>query len=436
MKRRNQRGWRPQLVALTTACLLSSALMAQSPIGSEFRVSAENRTEQSFPDLQFDDRGGLWIVWLEFFGDFVTVDRVLARAFSPQGEPGPVLDLADSFDFKDDFAFILDPLVVPTHEGGIFLIYTQPVPHPPSTRFEVYGRRFDASGHALGEPVSLVPPSSDNRSPSGQAAALLPQGGFALMTNEYVCSLCPSLGIHARILSPEGSPVSPYFLVPRRVVGSQSIGARGLAADGQGNITMVWDNGNGEPFARDNSDIHTRRFSSAGDPISPELVVSTTTHGTQSAPSVAAAPDGDFVIVWQKRSSGRSLSAILGQRFSKTGKRLGPEFRVTEVHGKQEFVPVVAMDRFGNFVVVWQNWDYSGACRPVRARLYRRDGTPMGPEFPVGHEHAACGQSPKVAFGPNGIFAVTWYVDDGYDPELGHDILNVYAARFSVPPSL
>jgi len=57
MKRRNQRGWQPQLVVFAAACLLSSSLMAQSSIGSEFRVSAENRTEQSFPDLQFDDRG-------------------------------------------------------------------------------------------------------------------------------------------------------------------------------------------------------------------------------------------------------------------------------------------------------------------------------------------------------------------------------------------
>ena len=65
---RIRRRWRSQLAVCAAACLLSSSLMAQSPIGSEFRVSAENRTEQSFPDLQFDDRGGLWTFGLSSSG--------------------------------------------------------------------------------------------------------------------------------------------------------------------------------------------------------------------------------------------------------------------------------------------------------------------------------------------------------------------------------
>jgi hypothetical protein len=205
-----------------------------------------------------------------------------------------------------------------------------------------------------------------------------------------------------------------------------------------GNITFVWSPLNGEPDARDYADIHARRFSLDGKPISSEFVVNTTLRGTQVAPSVAADADGDFVVVWQTRFPGGLLRSIFGQRFSKTGKKVGPEFRVNEDRIEKDFLPSVAMDREGNFVVAWQSFSPSptrAQCGQVRARLYRRDGTPAGPEFPVAPGYAACGEEPKIAFGPNGIFAIVWAVEKGYSPDTGTDF-DVYAARFSVSPAL
>ncbi len=198
--------------------------------------------------------------------------------------------------------------------------------------------------------------------------------------------------------------------------------------------------GNGDPVSnpRDYSDIHGRRFSSDGKSISQEFVVNTTLRGTQYAPSVAADAEGNFVVVWQTQFPGGLLRSIFGQRFSKTGQKVGPEFRVNEERFEKDFVPSVAMDREGNFVVAWQSFSRSptrAQCGQVRARLYRRDGTPAGPEFPVAPGYAACGEEPKVAFGPNGVFAFVWSVDKGYSPETGTDF-DVHAARFSVSPAL
>lgn len=86
------------------------------------------------------------------------------------------------------------------------------------------------------------------------------------------------------------------------------------------------------------------------------------------------------------------------------------------------------MDHDGNFVVVWQSFSLARPqCVQVRARLYRRDGAPAGPEFPVAPGDAACGEAPKVAFGPNAVFAVVW---QGFNSDTGTD-LDVFAARFS-----
>ncbi len=153
---------------------------------------------------------------------------------------------------------------------------------------------------------------------------------------------------------------------------------------------------------------------------------------------MAADEDGDFVVVWQNRFPGGLLRSIFGQRFSKTGKKLGPEFRINEEKVEKDFQPSVAMDREGNFVVAWQSFSRSperAQCGQVRLRLYRRDGTPAGPEFPAGPGYAACGEEVKVAFGPDGVFAVVWSVEKGFSPETGTDF-DVYAARFSVSPAL
>jgi hypothetical protein len=205
---------------------------------------------------------------------------------------------------------------------------------------------------------------------------------------------------------------------------------RSLAVDRHGNAIVVW-GGVDDTDLRDSSDIRGRRFSPAGEPIGQEFLVNTTTRGTQSGPSVAADDEGNFVVVWQNRFPGGLLRSIFAQRFSKTGKKVGPEFRVNEDRVEKDFVPVVAMDHDGNFVVVWQSFSLTRPqCVQVRARLYQRDGTPAGPEFPVAPGDAACGEAPKVAFGPNGIFAVVWEVEQGFSPDTGTDF-DVYAARFS-----
>jgi hypothetical protein len=151
---------------------------------------------------------------------------------------------------------------------------------------------------------------------------------------------------------------------------------------------------------------------------------------------VAADAQGDFVVVWQTQFPGGLLRSIFGQRFSKTGKKVGPEFRINEDRVEKDFAPSVAMDHDGNFVVAWESFSLARPdCIQIRARLYRRDGTPAGPEFPAAPGDAACGEEPKVAFGPNGIFAIAWQVEFGFSPDTGTDF-DVYAARFSASPPL
>jgi hypothetical protein len=430
---RKQRSRWLLLIGCASAFLGAFPLTAQTPIGSEFQVNPESLGAQNQPDLHFDDEGRLWLAWADSIGPHAEFNRVMARAVSAQGVLGPVRVLADTSDVP--FTPIIGPLIIPSPSGDLRIFYTR---RDEEGFDRVYGQRFNSEGDALGNrvPVSPPPPSAA----FGVAAAALPNNGLFFVTLGNSCVVCTKLraSVYARVLSPDDSLASPYFQVPHHSQGSPGRGVRSLAVDGRGNAIIVWSIGQGDPDARDYADIYARRFSSSGEPIGPEFVVNTTLRGTQLDASVAADADGDFVVVWQTRFPGGLLRSIFGQRFSKSGKKVGPEFRVNEERIEKDFLPSVAMDRQGNFVVAWQSFSRSpdrAQCGQVRLRLYRHDGTPVGSEFPVAPGDAACGEEVKVAFGPDGVFALVWSVEKGYSDETGTDF-DVYATRFSVSPSL
>jgi hypothetical protein len=422
------------VLLFAVTCLSASSLAAQIPIGSALLVNPPSVGNQNQPDLRFDEKRNLWVAWVDSLDDAgqgADFDRVVARAISPQGVLGPVLALADTSDVP--FTPAAYPVIVPSQDGSLQIFYTR---YNNGGFALIYGQRFSSTGDPLADRflISPPPPASTQRT----AAATLPDGGVFLANIGTLCSICPKLreSLYARILAPDDSLASAFLQIPRKPSGTPDSGFQNLAADGLGNVTVVWSLGNGDPDSRDYSDIHARRFSSAGLPISSEFLVNSTTRGTQSAPSVAAAPAGDFVVVWQTQFPGGLFRSIFAQRFSKTGKKVGPEFRVNEDRVEKDFAPSVAMDPDGNFVVAWESFSVARPdCVQVRARLFRRDGKPAGPEFPVAPGDAACGEAPKAAFGPQGVFAIVWQVELGFSSDTGTDF-DVYAARFSVSPSL
>lgn len=425
MQSRHHRTLSLQILACAAWFLSPVALMAQTPVGSAFLVNPPSVGTQDEPDLQFDKNGNLWLAWLDGIGADADFDRLMARAVSPQGELGPVLVLADTSD--SPFTPVDLPLILPKPDGSLEVFYVR----SDTNGFAlVYGQRFSTAGVPLADRflVSPAPPASFLRT----TAALLPNGSVFLANLGALCEICSKLkvSLYGRVLASDDSLASSFFQIPRRLSGVSGNGARNVAADGLGNVTVVWSVGNGDPDARDYSDIHARRFSAAGVPISQEFVVNTTLPGTQGDASVAADATGDFVVVWQTKFPGGLLRSIFGQRFSKSGEKVGPEFRVNEDRMEKDFVPQVAMDRDGNFVVAWESFSPARPdCIQIRARLYR-NGRPAGPEFPAAPGDAACGEAPKVAFGPNGVFAIVWHVELGSSPDAGVDF-DVYAARFS-----
>ncbi len=97
-----------------------------------------------------------------------------------------------------------------------------------------------------------------------------------------------------------------------------------------------------------------RLFDRSNNPLTGDVLVNTYDAGNQHDAAVAMDGDGDFVVVWVSDTQDPDGSAgIYGQRFNSVGAKVGGEFRVNTNYTNNQGEVDVAMNKFGQFVVVW-----------------------------------------------------------------------------------
>ena len=139
--------------------------------------------------------------------------------------------------------------------------------------------------------------------------------------------------------------------------------------------------------------------------------------------TLAVDHDGDYVVVWESENSSLDGSYdVYARRFTSVGEALdSTEFLVNTETTLNQVNPSVAMDNYGNFVVVWATAGEDFAfSTDIKGQLCNNRGEAQGQEFQVNDESLA-GISPpadgnfqinpSVAMsGATGNFVVTWEV--------------------------
>ena len=150
-----------------------------------------------------------------------------------------------------------------------------------------------------------------------------------------------------------------------------------------------------------------------------EFSINTETAFNQTAPEIAALPDGGYIIVWGTLDPAQdgSDSAIKAQRFDADGNPVGSEFLVNSEALDAQYTPDVAAFPDGSFVVCWVNNDVAqdGDGNAVKARLFDANGDPMGPEFLVNTQTLLWQDQPRVTVLENGNFVISWSDWNGFD---------------------
>jgi hypothetical protein len=159
-------------------------------------------------------------------------------------------------------------------------------------------------------------------------------------------------------------------------------------------------------------------------PVGNEFQVNTTTAGDQIDPTIAAAPDGHFVVVYATPSlDSGSPMALVARIFNADGTPATGEIPVNQSsvysvigqpNGPPSGPPSVAMDAQGDFVVTWLGWFPVGVNSyqiSIIGRRFSASGAPLSDQFEVslpGAMPLLNPPGPVVAMDSQGGFVIGW----------------------------
>ncbi len=216
-------------------------------------------------------------------------------------------------------------------------------------------------------------------------------------------------GLFGQRYSSTGAMLGTEFQVNTYTTGWQGGYGAVVASDAAGNFVVVWDSDGQDGSG---AGLFGQRYTAAGAKLGTEFQVNTYTTDNQLFPAVASDAAGNFVVVWESAYNGQdgSSSGVFGQRYSRTGARLGSEFQVnTYTAGDQAGVLAVTSDAAGNFVVVWNSVGQDGSEHGVFGQRYSNTGAKLGSEFQVNTYTASAQGAPSVASDAAGNFMVAWF---------------------------
>ena len=200
------------------------------------------------------------------------------------------------------------------------------------------------------------------------------------------------------------------ILVNTTTSGSQ--GYQSTTALAGGGFVVVWQDESATGGDASGAAIRGQIFNAAGAKSGAEFLVNTTTAGGQFAPSVEEIPGG-FVVAWEDASNATGDSGgrgIVSQRFDLSGAKLGGEVLVNTTTATDQTSPDITYIEGSNYVVAWVDASQSGgdtSGSAVRGQVFAPNGAKVGGEFLINTTTSNAQQNVDIAAkGPNGFVAV------------------------------
>jgi len=139
-------------------------------------------------------------------------------------------------------------------------------------------------------------------------------------------------------------------------------------------------------------------------PIGDELQVNSYTTGPQNESSVDMDDSGNFIVVWRSALAGSGIG-VQAQRFDFNAGVLGNEFQINSSTSGDLFLPDVAMNGSGGFIVAWlNNTDFSHP----RAQRFNSAGLLQGQELILADAFGFDAANLSTGMAANGDFAVVF----------------------------
>lgn len=385
-------------------------------LAQEFLVNATSEHDQVLSDVAVDASGDFVVVW-QTEGVQASGSDIFGRRFDYNPVAGTVTAVSTDGTTGDFQANTIIErgqsfAAVDMDDAGNFFVTWQSS-HQDGFSFGIFGQAYDASGSTVGTETQV---NTETSGPQTRSDVGIAPGGETIVTWLGREPVTHGFGVHAQRFTSSGlSPLgAELFLVSSIAIEDD---APGIASDANGNFVVVW-----QSYDEDGSGlgVFARLYAANGLPLSGAFPVNTTTIGNQSHPRVARAADGRFVVVWQTDTTTGDGHEIIAQLFDAVGNKVGGEIVVNSNHAGDQAWPAVAMDAAGNFIVVWEGaglGDTDGT-RDIYYQRFDAAGTPIGTEQRVNTITVTEQFMPSVAMNAAGEFVIAWVSDHpSVDPE-------------------
>lgn len=268
-------------------------------------------------------------------------------------------------------------------------------------------RRFDVSGAPLGGEFALnsnsnqfLRPIAVSANDSGAMACLWKASGVGC--GVFGCTM-------ARRFAADGTPTELEFPVSYSQLFSSNY-ADDIAMTGEGEFVVTDASISSYQGQYNISDAEVKRYT-AGSQQATTVSVDSPSNQLYSIPParVASNEGGTFVVAWTSFSyPAAGPLDILVQPFDRQLNPLSDPILASTDAVHAHFGPDLAVDRKGNFVVVWASSDQDGSGYGIFAQRFAADGSRIGSEFQVNSYTTGDQRDPEVAAGSAGDFIVVW----------------------------
>ncbi len=183
-----------------------------------------------------------------------------------------------------------------------------------------------------------------------------------------------------------------------------------VASDADGNYVVVWVQ-HDTVEGKTELDVYAQLFDNSGTATSKVILVNTYTDGDQIEPDVAMDDYGNFVVVWSGAGEG-DKTGIYATVYDKFGTVVNADILVNATMANVQTEPSVAMDSDGDFVVTWTSYNLSvDGNTGVFGRCFNVQGAATSAEFLVNTTTANRQDHSDVEMDDNGNFVVAWESD-------------------------
>ncbi|WP_424971012.1 Ig-like domain-containing protein [Dinoroseobacter sp. S76] len=346
-------------------------------VTDEFLVNSTTTTDQFQPQVIGYADGGWVVVWTDDSEDG-SGDGVFLQRYNPDGTVNGGQTQVNSLTSSTQN----DPDVAVLTNGNTVVVFDAQTSggSGDGSGIGISARIFDTNGNPLA--AEFVVNTETSGSQFSPEVTALSTGGF-LVT--YVSQTSGTAGdgsgngVFAQAFDANGATVGSEFQVNSTTVGAQT--APQVVELENGNLVFVWQDDRADLSA---TGVFAQIYAVDGSPITEEFRVNDRRVNSQFEPDIAALDTGGFVITWTDNGGADgSSNGVFAQQYDATGARLDSQILVnTTTSGNQDQPSVAALPE-GGFVITFNGSDADGE---ILLQVYGNDAPIVSPVAANGDE--------------------------------------------------